>query len=824
MILTGFWASAQCLVQHIPLTERIADAQLVAEVEVIGQQSFIDKATDRILTANTVKIYQVFKGKQHFARTTTVYTLGGQVGDRMEMADPSLQFSPGDKGVLLLSNFTQMQDVFGDSYSGWFGVSGPTSFLRYNTVNQTAMDHHHEMGDISTQLYKALKVLCNEPDPLKSQDQMAFPVKSSFKKSVTSFSPSTISAGNQQVLTITGTGFGNTRGKVSFANGDDGGKTNIMVGRPYHFTKWTDTEIEVYVPKAAGTGEVSVITANNVSYTASNDLTVEYAFLEFSARNRAGDSVLVSPVLDDDDGEGGITWTFNDDFFQDKDAVEAFLRAAESWRCGTRVSFSVDTINSTSIDEVDRDDVHTVMWQNPNWQIGSGALGVCYSQWSGCLDVNNNEWHWYLNDVDLVFDDELSNNRTWNFSTRQPTSSQYDFQSVAVHELGHAHQLAHIIDNTGVMHYSIRNGEQKRKLKTSVDIAAGNEVMKKSNEPTGCGSVDPMQYIRPSECKLLNVTRPVADFTLSDNEVCGLDTIDVTDASEPTGNLTWSVSGKGYVVSTSGSSARISATEPGSYTVKLLVELDGYFDSTEKVVEFYTPAEIKGALIENITCNGADDGSIRMLLGGTQPIVVLWQHNSSSLNPLENLEPGNYTALITDANNCEARETYTITEPPALQATANGTDTWGDLWRGVVWVKANGGTPPYTYEWSDADKTANDTLSGLPAGQYLVTVTDSNGCTAQANHLVGTFPASIGQLSALGFTAYPNPVQNQLVLQNEGNAALSITVVNALGQIVDQMRVPANSTQTLLTTQWRKGLYQLRVQHHQQQHILPIVK
>jgi hypothetical protein len=65
---------------------------------------------------------------------------------------------------------------------------------------------------------------------------------------------------------------------------------------------------------------------------------------------------------------------------------------------------------------------------------------------------------------------------TWNFATTAPTSQQYDFESVALHELGHGAQLTHIIAPTAVMNYAIANGATSRVLDSNTDITAARDV------------------------------------------------------------------------------------------------------------------------------------------------------------------------------------------------------------------------------------------------------------------------------------------------------------------------------------------------------------
>ena len=58
---------------------------------------------------------------------------------------------------------------------------------------------------------------------------------------------------------------------------------------------------------------------------------------------------------------------------------------------------------------------------------------------------------WYSNNMDIRFNSTTN----WNYGPSATAGGQYDFETVALHELGHAHGLAHLIDgtNTEVMHY-----------------------------------------------------------------------------------------------------------------------------------------------------------------------------------------------------------------------------------------------------------------------------------------------------------------------------------------------------------------------------------
>jgi hypothetical protein len=65
---------------------------------------------------------------------------------------------------------------------------------------------------------------------------------------------------------------------------------------------------------------------------------------------------------------------------------------------------------------------------------------------------------------------------------------------------------------------------------------------------------------------------------------------------------------------------------------------------------------------------------------------------------------------------------------------------------GTITAIANGGLPPYGFSWSNGAQTG--TISGLPAGPYIVTVTDANGCTDQSSVSINDPNASVVSFSS----------------------------------------------------------------------------
>ncbi|MFM8487713.1 MAG: SprB repeat-containing protein, partial [Bacteroidota bacterium] len=99
---------------------------------------------------------------------------------------------------------------------------------------------------------------------------------------------------------------------------------------------------------------------------------------------------------------------------------------------------------------------------------------------------------------------------------------------------------------------------------------------------------------------------------------------------------------------------------------------------------------------------------------------------------ISNLSPGTYTVSVTDANGCVVSQSVTVNSVDcAISATSQVTDVicpgGAD---GAATVSVTGGLEPLTYNWSNG--ATSESISGLTAGNYAVTVTDDAGCIAQA--------------------------------------------------------------------------------------------
>jgi gliding motility-associated-like protein len=104
---------------------------------------------------------------------------------------------------------------------------------------------------------------------------------------------------------------------------------------------------------------------------------------------------------------------------------------------------------------------------------------------------------------------------------------------------------------------------------------------------------------------------------------------------------------------------------------------------------------------------------------------------------------------------------------------------------GAMTLTTAGGTTPYSYNWSNGSPNA-PSASGLSAGDYQVTITDGNGCTALANGTVDSvLPISAVATGSLVDCSAPNTGTIGLVI-NGGTTPFSFAWSNGLPSTQNQ--------------------------------------
>lgn len=180
---------------------------------------------------------------------------------------------------------------------------------------------------------------------------------------------------------------------------------------------------------------------------------------------------------------------------------------------------------------------------------------------------------------------------------------------------------------------------------------------------------------------------------------------------------------------------------PGDYTITVTDAL-----GCQKLLTINIPSPPifdVNPVVNNISCFGANDGSIALnFVGGIAPVNLVWSDGSPAGTIRNNLGPGTYSVVITDAKPCTISRTFTILEPQLLVLSANITNALdcNNANTGAINLLVSGGTPPFTTVWNNGVSTED--LTNIPAGNYSVIVTDSNGCSTSGQYSI-TRPSPI---------------------------------------------------------------------------------
>jgi gliding motility-associated-like protein len=195
------------------------------------------------------------------------------------------------------------------------------------------------------------------------------------------------------------------------------------------------------------------------------------------------------------------------------------------------------------------------------------------------------------------------------------------------------------------------------------------------------------------------------------NQNNGALSLNITGAVEPY-NIMWS---------DGNTSDSIFNLHAGQYSYTLT---DASNCSVVDTIQLTQPGEIViNESINDVSCFGYSDGAIYLSInGGVSPYNYNW-NTGDTIQDQTNVHAGDYIVTVTDANACEKISSYTISQPDSLQALAviSYNNGFAD-----VQVNVSGGTPDYSYNWSNS--LTGSYAEHLASGNYTITVSDANSC------------------------------------------------------------------------------------------------
>ncbi len=222
--------------------------------------------------------------------------------------------------------------------------------------------------------------------------------------------------------------------------------------------------------------------------------------------------------------------------------------------------------------------------------------------------------------------------------------------------------------------------------------------------------------------------------------------------------------------------------------------------------------------ITAVACNGGTTGALAIgVSGGQTPYRWTWQNAQGQVlgldvRRLNNLRAGQYSLLVSDADNCSLFFNYAVTQPDPIRVAFEVVSPKGALANGSVKANPTGGTAPYRYRWGNGETT--DKLSNIPAGTYTVVITDSKNCQSGESIVVqttGTFDVAVVEHARI----YPNPTTDvlQLELRLKASLPLEVQVLDLTGRVVWRRRLGQHSTvnERIALRDLPAGTYLLRV-------------
>lgn len=265
-------------------------------------------------------------------------------------------------------------------------------------------------------------------------------------------------------------------------------------------------------------------------------------------------------------------------------------------------------------------------------------------------------------------------------------------------------------------------------------LAAGTYTVSVT-DASGCAAISTVSITEPP---------PIVAGTTATSASC----------SSLTGTATVNSSGgsPGYTYSWNDGQTTLTATGLGSgvYTVEV-TDANGC-SITQTASVGGSPTVTLSLSPSSVKCFGDDTTLTVTVNTGTPGYSYSWSDGQTT-STATGLKAGSYSVVVTDAIGCTSQQTATITEPTALTTDVLPVSVkcFGDTTSAIV--TAAGGTPVYTFSWSNGQNTA--AASGLDATTtYTVLVTDNNGCTSQST-VAPTQPTSlVPAISATSINCY----------------------------------------------------------------------
>lgn len=201
--------------------------------------------------------------------------------------------------------------------------------------------------------------------------------------------------------------------------------------------------------------------------------------------------------------------------------------------------------------------------------------------------------------------------------------------------------------------------------------------------------------------------------------------------------------------------------------------------SAQDSIVITEPEEITASInTTDVLCYGDSTGTVSIEpMGGSGGFTI----DYFNANP-DALSEGDYSVSLLDSSSCSQTFEYSISEPDSISIDVTINDIT-DSQNGSASIIINGGTPPYSSEWSDG--TEGLIIDDVAAGDYTVYVVDDNDCTSELSISI----TGIGEQNELSTVVlYPNPASERVNIEFSNKIdVISISLYDSYGRLIAQI-------------------------------------
>lgn len=297
-------------------------------------------------------------------------------------------------------------------------------------------------------------------------------------------------------------------------------------------------------------------------------------------------------------------------------------------------------------------------------------------------------------------------------------------------------------------------------------LAAGEIHLRAISSPNCYTNSESISINQPSQ---LTINQEIGHVSCKGGDD-GVINIDGVGGNSPY-TFNWSSSSDGL-----GVSQNINDLTAGVYTLTLK---DASNCERQFEIEVLEPSSLSASsVVQDVSCNGGDDGSaILSVSGGTPPHSINWQNSDST-----SLSAGIYEVIISDANNCLDTIDVVVSQPTAIAANFNSNQT-------PFVANASGGSSPYTFKWLYFGnyQSSGTTFNPTENGEYTLVAVDSMGCESRLMQVISNIGVEVSEFEKSKLLIYPNPASTHFIVEldsDKDDEVLTLHLIDARGRLV----------------------------------------